>query len=152
MIMKIKNHLYFAITLLFSLNQTVAFAYETLGDDIETPDTLLQTAYPDAQKTSSGDGNIVISSGGAKNNEINTPDPILSTVKVKESSVSRDFKVKSRIVTEDDKALESIDPLLKTTKTSSTRKTGSAKPGYLDKKSKDQDSLEMPDPLMDSMN
>ncbi len=151
MIMKIKNHLYFAITLLFSLNQTVAFAYDTLADDLETPDTLLQTANPDAHKPSSGDGNIVISSGGAKNNDIDTPDPILSTVKVKESSVSKDFKVKSRKVTEDDKALESVDPLLKTTKSSST-KSSSSKSSYLDKKSKDQNSLEMPDPLMDSIN
>ncbi|VAW55889.1 hypothetical protein MNBD_GAMMA07-983 [hydrothermal vent metagenome] len=139
--MKTRKHLYFVSALLISLSQSAAFAYDTLGDDLETPDTLLQTTTPDKHPSSAGDSNIVISSGGAARNEIDTPDPILSTVKSKQSSVSKDFKVESRKVTEDDKALESPDPLLKT-----------AKAGYLSKKAEKQNALEMPDPLLDSMN
>jgi len=139
--MKTRNHLYLVSVLFIVLSQSTAFAADTLGDDIETPDTLLQAAEPDKHQPSYGDSNIVISSKGATRNEIIKPDPLLSTVKPKQSSVSKDFKVESRKVTEDDQALEPDDPLLKT-----------AKKSYLDKKTKNQDALEMPDPLMDSMN
>ena len=141
--MKTRKHLYLVSVLFIVLSQSTAFAADTLGDDLETPDTLLQAAEPDKHQPSYGDSNIVISGNGATRNEIVKPDPLLSTVKPKskQSSVSKDFKVESRKVTEDDQALEPDDPLLKT-----------AKKSYLDKKTKNQDALEMPDPLMDSMN
>jgi len=139
--MKTRKHLYFVSILFIALNPSTVFAADTLGDDLETPDTLLQAADPDKHQPSYGDSNIVISSKGSTRNEIIKPDPLLSTVKPKQSSVSKDFKVESKKVTEDDQALEPDDPLLKT-----------AKKSYLDKQSKNQDALEMPDPLMDSIN
>ena len=144
--MKIKKPLYIATALFFSMSQQVANAGDDypLGDDIETPDTLLQAAEPDKKKVVYGEDNIVIFGDGDKQNDIIKPDPILSTVNTEKPSSSKDIKLQLGNVTEEDKAIEHDDQLLKTTDKKKSVKKGSG--------SEKQNELEMPDPLLDSVN
>lgn len=144
--MKIKKPLYIATVLFFSISQQIAIAGDgySLRDEIETPDTLLQAAEPDKKKVVYGEDNIVISGDGAKQNDIIKPDPILSTVNTEKPSSSKDIKLQLGNVTEEDKAIEHDDQLLKTTDKKKSVKKSS--------KSDSQKELEMPDPLLDSVN
>jgi len=146
--MKTQKPLYFTIVLFFAMSQGSALASDAqeLADDIEKPDTLLQATQPGLKKLSYGEEKIVISGEGDKNNDIVTPDPLEKTVRNKEkkSAVSKDFELKVGNITEEDKALEHADPLLGTTNKKAVKK--------LSNPSGKNDDLEMPDPLLDSIN
>jgi len=146
--MKIKTPLMIVSALFFSMNQGTVLADKApLESDIETPDTLLQTANPDKRKASYGEENIVISGDGAKDNDITKPDLLLKTVEKKPKSTSEDIKLQSKNITEADKAIETDDPLLRTTK----KKEPVDKNKALHKSHK-HNELETPDPLLDNMN
>ncbi|VAW61842.1 hypothetical protein MNBD_GAMMA08-2218 [hydrothermal vent metagenome] len=146
--MKIKTPLMIVSALFFSVNQGNVFADKApLESEIETPDTLLQTANPDKEKTSYGEENIVISGDGAKDNDITKPDLLLNTVGKKTKSSAKDIKLQPRKISEADKAIETDDPLLKATR----KKEPVDKNKALHEKH-NHNELETPDPLLDSMN
>ncbi len=141
--MKNSKQLYRYIALLLAVSSVSAYANDELllGDDQEMPDPLLQMSDPDKNKVHYGDENIVISGDGAKNNAIIKADPLLTTIENKKKSTEKDIKLKDVVVTEQDKAIEYDDLLLKTADGDSANK-----------KQKKNDELEMPDPLLDSFN
>jgi len=147
--MKTQKPVYFAIALFFTMHHSSAMAKDEVNraDDIEMPDTLLQTTDPDKQKTCYGEEEIVISADGAMDNAVVKPDPLESSFndKDKKAGALKDIELKSEDATEEDKAIEHPDPLLKTTKDKNTVKKNNNKPSQ-------HDDLEMPDPLLDNIN
>jgi len=144
--MKNCKPLYVVIGLFISINQNVMASDSAyMSDDIETPDALLRSTETENKHSGYGEGNIVISSQGAKNNSIVKPDLLESSLSEegKDKTASKDMQLKSGDAT--DKAIEHPDALLRSTKKQSVGKKNN--PSH-----RKRDDLEMPDPLLDNVN
>jgi len=148
--MRNRKSLYTSIALLFAIPLTISSGYvlaqdTNLADDIENPDSLEKIVSPEKKNAQYGESNIVISGDGDKHNEIVTPDPLESSVSKKhdDKAHAKSIKLQPREVTEDDKAIESPDPLLRTTQPKKKASRSS---------SQRNSDLETDDPLLDNMN
>ncbi len=138
----------FSIAVVAAGSGTAVLAQEErppLAEEIETPDLLIRAVDPEKRNEQYGEEDIYISGEGAKQNQLVTPDPLQRTLDseaVESASPREDIKLKHRNPTEEDKAIETPDRLLKTLKDSVTGN---------DDESKKED-LVTPDPLMDNVN
>ncbi|MCF6209541.1 MAG: hypothetical protein L3K24_02445 [Gammaproteobacteria bacterium] len=149
--MKNQKPVCFLVALFFTIHHGVAMTEDevniNLADDIEMPDTLLQTTDPEKQKNRYREEEIVISEDGAKDSAIVKPDPLEADFddKEKKSDTSKDIELKSEGVTKENKSIEHPDRLLKTTKDKSDIQNNN-------NKQSPYDDLEIPDPLLDNIN
>lgn len=127
----------FWATLLFSLSVPAAGAdQQPLADEIETPDSLLQTADPDEQEKQYGSERILIQKGGAKDDHQRRPDPL-------ESSLEPPGK--------DDQG-QQVELLEPSPPSDDEKETaGARKGGLFEREKKGRMDQITPDPLLDSV-
>jgi len=118
-----------------------------LATDIETPDPLLIDTDPDKRNRQYGEKDIYISGEGDRQNQLVKPDPLEKALDEKKEggAPSGDIKVMPRETTEEDKAIETPDRLLKTIRDGANGNTGNNDGG-------NHGDLVTPDPLLDSVN
>lgn len=149
--MKNQKPVCFFVALFFAIHHGAAMTEDEvnidLADDIEMPDTLLQTTDSKRQKNRYREEGIVISEDGAKDSAIVKPDSLEAGFddKEKKSDTSKNIELKSEGVTKGNKSIERPDRLLKTTKDKSDIQNNN-------NKQSPYDDLEIPDPLLDNIN
>ncbi|VAW83324.1 hypothetical protein MNBD_GAMMA13-2010 [hydrothermal vent metagenome] len=138
-----------SITVLATGSLAPVFAQDErqpLADDIETSDQLIRSVDPSKRNRQYGEKDIYISGEGAKQNQLVTPDALEQSLDTQTQAADtadtrKDVKLKPREVTEEDKAIETPDRLLRTLR---KNVTGGG--------NKNRNDLVTPDPLMDNVN